>query len=94
MVLNINLQKHQNCFADGAHEAEKCDIDAIESTIVDLLGKEMGASGTLESLTFDNRFIFTTGIFFLNPIADLNLMCIGRNGSHFVADHSSFNLTT
>ncbi len=56
MVLNINPQKHQNYFADGAHEAEKCDIDAIESTIVDLLGKEMGASGTLESLTFDNRF--------------------------------------
>jgi uncharacterized protein YdiU (UPF0061 family) len=56
MVLNINPQKHQNCFADGAHEAEKFDIDAIESTIVDLLGKEMGASGTLESLTFDNRF--------------------------------------
>ena len=56
MVLNINPQKHQNYFADGAHEAEKCDIDAIESTIVDLLGKEMGARGTLESLTFDNRF--------------------------------------
>jgi len=56
MVLNINLQKHQNCFADGAHEAEKCDIDAIKNAIIGLLAKELDGSGTLESLTFNNRF--------------------------------------
>jgi len=56
MVLNINPQKHQNYFADGAHEAEKCDIEAIKNTIIGLLPKTLDGSGTLESLTFDNRF--------------------------------------
>ena len=57
MVLNIYPQKHQNAFADGAHEAEKYDIDVIKNTIIGLLAKELDGSGTLKSLTFDNRFI-------------------------------------
>jgi uncharacterized protein YdiU (UPF0061 family) len=56
MALNINLQKHQNCFAENAHEAEKCDIDAINNAIIGLSAKELDTSGTLESLTFDNCF--------------------------------------
>jgi uncharacterized protein YdiU (UPF0061 family) len=56
MVLNINLQKHQNCFADGAHEDEKCNVHAINNSIIGLLAKELDGRGTLESLTFDNRF--------------------------------------
>jgi uncharacterized protein YdiU (UPF0061 family) len=56
MALNINLQKHQNCLAKNAHEAEKCDIDAINNAIIGLSAKELDTSGTLESLTFDNRF--------------------------------------
>ena len=56
MALNINLQKHQNCLAENAHEAEKCDIDAINNAIIGLSAKELDTSGTLESLTFDNRF--------------------------------------
>lgn len=56
MVLNLNLQKHQNCFADCAHEAGKCNLEAIKNNMIGLLAKELDGSGTLESLTFDNRF--------------------------------------
>ena len=56
MVLNINLQKHQNCFADGGHVPEKCAIDTVQNAIIGLSAKELDGSGTLESLTFDNRF--------------------------------------
>ena len=56
MVLNINLQKHQNCFADNGHAPVKCDIDTIQNAIIGLAAKELDGSGTLESLTFDNRF--------------------------------------
>ncbi len=57
MVLNINLQQHNNGFADNSHGADTYDIDAAKRTVVSLLAKELGNSGTLSSLMFDNRFV-------------------------------------
>ncbi len=56
MVLKTNLQNHKNCSEDCTHEAEKFDIDAMRSMIVDFLAKQRDGGGTLASLTFDNRF--------------------------------------
>jgi uncharacterized protein YdiU (UPF0061 family) len=57
MVLKTDLQNHKNCSEDCTHEAEKFDIDTMRSVIVDFLAKHRAASGTLGSLTFDNRFV-------------------------------------
>jgi uncharacterized protein YdiU (UPF0061 family) len=56
MVLKTDLQNHKNCSEDCTHEAEKFDIDAMRSMIVDFLAEQRDGSGTLASLTFDNRF--------------------------------------
>jgi uncharacterized protein YdiU (UPF0061 family) len=56
MVLNINPQKHKNFFDDHAHKAEKHDLNPLKSLINSYLAKELDGGGTLESLTFDNRF--------------------------------------
>jgi uncharacterized protein YdiU (UPF0061 family) len=56
MVLKKDLQNHKNCSEDCTHEAEKFDIDAMRSMIVDFLAEQRDGSGTLASLTFDNRF--------------------------------------
>ncbi len=57
MVLKKDLQNHKNCSEDCTHEAEKFDIDVMKSMIVDFLAKQRDESGTLASLTFDNRFV-------------------------------------
>ena len=56
MVLNINPQKHKNFFDDGAPKAEKHDRDPLKSLTISSLAKKLDGGGTLESLTFDNRF--------------------------------------
>jgi uncharacterized protein YdiU (UPF0061 family) len=56
MVLKTDLQNHKNCSEDCTHEAEKFDIDAMRRVIVDFLAEQRDGSGTLASLTFDNRF--------------------------------------
>ena len=56
MVLKTDIQNHKNCSEEGTREVEKFDIDAMKSMIVDYLAKQRDGSGTLASLTFDNRF--------------------------------------
>ena len=56
MVLNTDPQNYKNGSKDGASEAEKFDIDAMKTALVDFLAKRRAGSGMLASLTFDNRF--------------------------------------
>ncbi len=56
MVLNTDPQNYKNGSKNGASEAEKFDIDAMKTALVDFLAKQRAGSGMLASLTFDNRF--------------------------------------
>jgi uncharacterized protein YdiU (UPF0061 family) len=56
MLLKKDPQNHKNCSEGCTHEVEKFDIDVMQSTIVDFLAKQGDASGTLASMTFENRF--------------------------------------
>ena len=57
MVLKTDLQNHKISSEGNTPEAEKFDIDATKRMIVDFLAKQREESGTLASLTFDNRFV-------------------------------------
>jgi len=56
MVLKTDLQNHKSCSEGCTHEDVKFDIDAMTRMIVDFLAEQRDGSGTLASLTFDNRF--------------------------------------
>lgn len=56
MVLNTDPQNYKNGSKDGASEADKFDIDAMKTALIDFLEKQRAGSDMLASLTFDNRF--------------------------------------